>query len=76
MILAYLGIILPLIYTVRLVQNLLFGEDRYRDTLSDLSLREVAILAVLACLVVYLGVHPTPVLDLLKTPVGILTGLR
>ena len=76
-VLAYLGIILPLIYTVRLVQNLLFGEERYRGgTLADLSPREVAILAVLAILVVSLGVHPTPVLDLLKTPVGILTGLR
>jgi NADH-quinone oxidoreductase subunit M len=76
-VLAYLGIILPLIYTVRLVQNLLFGEERYRGgTLADLSPREVAILAVLAILVVSLGVHPTPVLDLLRTPVGILTGLR
>lgn len=75
-ILAYLGIILPLIYTVRLVQNLLFGEERYRGPLADLSLREGAILAVLALFVVYLGVHPTPVLELIKTPVGILTGLR
>ena len=70
-VLAYLGIILPLIYTVRLVQNLLFGEERYRGgTLADLSPREVAILAVLAILVVSLGVHPTPVLDLVKTPGG------
>jgi NADH-quinone oxidoreductase subunit M len=75
-VLAYLGIILPLIYTVRLVQNLLFGEEKYSGPLPDLSLREVAILAVLAFFAVYLGVHPTPVLDLIKTPVGILTGIR
>jgi NADH-quinone oxidoreductase subunit M len=75
-VLAYLGIILPLIYTVRLVQNLLFGKERYGGPLADLSMREGAILAVLASLVVYLGVHPSPVLELIKTPVGILTGIR
>jgi NADH-quinone oxidoreductase subunit M len=75
-VLAYLGIILPLIYTVRLVQNLLFGEERYRGPLADLSLREGVILVVLAFFVVYLGVHPAPVLDLIKIPVGILTGIR
>jgi NADH-quinone oxidoreductase subunit M len=75
-VLAYLGIILPLIYTVRLVQNLLFGEERYMGPLSDVSLREGLILAVLAIFVVYLGVHPAPVLDLIKLPVGILTSIR
>lgn len=75
-VLAYLGIILPLIYTVRLVQNLLFGEERFWGPLPDLSLREGLILAVLAFFVVYLGVHPSPVLNLIKIPVGILTGIR
>jgi NADH-quinone oxidoreductase subunit M len=75
-VLAYLGIILPLIYTVRLVQDLLFGEERHGGPLADLSLREVAVLGVLACFVIYLGVHPTPVLELVKTPVALLTGIR
>ena len=75
-VLAYLGIILPLIYTVRLVQDLLFGEEKYHGPLADLSRREVAVLAVLACFVIYLGVHPTPVLELVKTPVALLTGIR
>jgi NADH-quinone oxidoreductase subunit M len=75
-VLAYLGIILPLIYTVRLVQNLLFGEERYKGSLADLSLREGLILSVLAIFVVYLGVHPIPVLELIKIPVGILTSIR
>ncbi len=75
-VIAYLGIILPLIYTVRLVQDLLFGEERTAARFADLSLREGALLTVLALIVVYLGVHPTPVLDTVKAPVGLLTSLR
>ncbi len=77
-VLAYLGIILPLIYTVRLVQDILFGEEkRVRlEGKDDLSLREGALVTVLALFVVYLGVHPMPVLDLVKAPVELLTGIR
>jgi NADH-quinone oxidoreductase subunit M len=71
-ILAYLGIILPLIYTVRVVQDMLFGKEKVSRHLDDLSLREGALLAVMAVFVVYLGVHPTPVLDLLRIPVSLL----
>ena len=75
-VLAYLGIILPLIYTVRLLQDLLFGKETREWGMGDLSKGEGAFLAVMAFFVVYLGVHPGPVLDLLKTPVGLLTGVR
>ncbi|HTP64904.1 MAG TPA: NADH-quinone oxidoreductase subunit M [Geobacteraceae bacterium] len=77
-ILAYLGIILPLIYTVRLVQDILFGEEkRVRlEGKDDLSLREGALVTVMALFVVYLGVHPGPVLELVRTPVAFLTGIR
>lgn len=71
-ILAYLGIILPLVYTIRLVQDLLFGKEKTTRNLEDLSLREGAILAAMAVFVVYLGIHPAPVLDLLKIPVSLL----
>jgi NADH-quinone oxidoreductase subunit M len=73
---AYLGLILPLIYTVRLVQDLLFGKEKSVWHMEDLSAGEGAVLAVMAFLVVYLGVHPSPVLDLLKAPVSLLTGIR
>jgi NADH-quinone oxidoreductase subunit M len=72
--LAIAGIILPLVYTVRLVQQLLFGTGRSPLTFADLSLREGGMLALLAIVVIFLGVHPGPLLDLLKAPVELLTG--
>ena len=73
---AFLGIVLTLIYTVRLVQEILFGKENRPLTLSDLSLREGGVLAVLALVAVYLGVHPGPVLELIKAPIALLTALR
>jgi NADH-quinone oxidoreductase subunit M len=70
---AFLGIVLTLVYTVRLVQGILFGKENKPLELSDLTLREGAILATLAILDVYLGVHPGPVLELLKVPIVLLT---
>lgn len=69
---AFLGIVLTLVYTVRLVQEVLFGKEKKPLELEDLSLREAGVLAVLALAVVYLGVHPGPVLDLFKAPLEIL----
>ena len=73
---AFLGIVLTLVYTVRLVQDVLFGKENKPLTLSDLSLREGGVLAVLAVAVIYLGVHPGPVLELIKAPIALLTGSR
>jgi len=70
---AFLGVVLTLVYTVRLVQGILFGKENKPLTLVDLSLREGAILAVLAVAAVFLGVHPGPVLDLFKVPIALLT---
>jgi NADH-quinone oxidoreductase subunit M len=73
---AFLGIVLTLIYTVRLVQEILFGKENKPLSLSDLSWREGGILAVLALVDVYLGVHPGPLLELFKVPVALLTGVK
>jgi len=70
---AFLGIVLTLIYTVRLVQEILFGKENKPLVLPDVTLREGAVLATLAVVDVYLGVHPGPVLDLLKVPIALLT---
>jgi NADH-quinone oxidoreductase subunit M len=72
--LAFAGIVLTLIYTVRLVQELLFQEERQPLPLADLSLREFAILTVLALLALWMGVHPAPLLDMIHLPVELLTG--
>ena len=73
--LAFLGIVLPLVYTVRLVQELLFQEERRPLALPDLSLREGFVLTVMALAAIFVGLHPAPLLDLLKLPVGLLTGI-
>ncbi len=72
-ILAIVGIILPLVYTVRLVQEVLFVSERRSFAPDDLSLREGGLLALLALIAIYLGVHPAPLLDILKLPVMFLT---
>lgn len=72
-VLAIIGIVLPLVYTVRLVQEVLFVTERHCLVQSDLSRREGGVLGVLAIIAVYLGVHPAPLLAILKVPVALLT---
>jgi NADH-quinone oxidoreductase subunit M len=73
-ILAFLGLILSLIYTVRLVQELLFQEERGALTIADSTSRETLMLSILALAVIFIGLHPGPLLDMLVVPVNILTG--
>jgi len=73
-VLALGGIILVLIYSLRLVQNLLFGPERVQREMADLSCREVVILASLALAVIALGVYPAPALDLIRLPIALLSG--
>jgi NADH-quinone oxidoreductase subunit M len=55
------------------VQEVLFATERQPLALADLSFREGGVLAFLALFAIYLGVHPAPLLDLLKVPVALLT---
>ena len=73
-VIAFIGVILPLIYTVRLSQRLLFVTPRSDFSMGDLSHRETVILGSLALVDLYLGVHPIQFLELLKGPVALLTG--
>ena len=73
-VLSFVGIVLPLIYTVRLVQEVVFQKERQPLVLVDLDLREVAILAALLLLNIWVGVHPAPLLDMIHLPVQLLTG--
>jgi NADH-quinone oxidoreductase subunit M len=72
--LAFGGIVLTLIYTVRLVQELLFQEERQPLPLADLDLREMTLLSLLALVCLWMGIHPAPLLDLIHLPVQLLTG--
>lgn len=73
-VLSFAGIVLPLIYMVRLVQEILFQTERQPLALPDLAPREMAVLAALLLLNVWVGVHPAPLLDLIHLPVQLLTG--
>ena len=73
-VLAFFGLILSLIYTVRLVQELLFQEERQSLPFSDLTAQEICLLTILAIGVIFIGLHPGPLLDILAMPVDILTG--
>ena len=72
--LAFVGIVLTLIYTVRLVQEVLFQTERRPLELPDLTLRELLLMTVLALVDIWMGVHPAPLLDLIHLPVQLLTG--
>ena len=72
--LAFSGIVLTLIYMVRLVQELLFQKERQPLGLTDLNPREIGLLAVLGLLNIWMGVHPAPLLELIHGPVRLLTG--
>lgn len=73
-ILAFLGLILSLIYTVRLLQDVLFQEERQVVAISDSTAIENLMLTILALGVLYIGLHPGPLLDMLAMPVQILMG--
>ncbi len=73
-ILAFLGLILSLVYTVRLVQEVLFQKERQPLPMVDVTGRETLILTVLAIGVLFIGLHPGPLLDMLHMPVALLTG--
>jgi NADH-quinone oxidoreductase subunit M len=73
-VLSFVGVVLPLIYMVRLVQEVLFQKERQPLVLPDLDLREMALLMALLLLNIWVGVHPAPLLDMIHLPVQLLTG--
>ena len=73
--LAFLGIILPLVYTVRFLQELLFQTERQPLQLTDINWREGGLLGVLALADIYLGLHPEPLLSMVRLPVALLIGV-
>lgn len=73
-VMAFVGVILPLVYTVRLIQEVVFQEERRPLPLADITSRELSILGCLALADIYIGLHPAPLLEILKAPVALLTG--
>jgi len=73
--LAFIGIILPLAYTLRFLQEVVFQTERQPLLLTDLNWREGGLLGVLAVADIYLGLHPAPLLAMVKLPVALLIGV-
>lgn len=68
-IIAFCSTVFVLIYALRMVQDALFGKPRKEHQLWDVTPRETLILVSLALIVLFLGLHPDPVLNLLNDPV-------
>jgi NADH-quinone oxidoreductase subunit M len=66
---AFGGIVLSLVYVLKLIQDTLFGEARKGQRFQDITTREAIILVPLAMAVLALGLYPGPILDILEAPV-------
>jgi NADH-quinone oxidoreductase subunit M len=68
-ILSFAGLVLTVIYILRMVQDAVFGEPRKAQDLADINFREWVILLIIAVPILFIGLHPDPVLRLLDQPV-------
>jgi len=64
MIIAGLGVILGAVYTLNMIQRTTYGETVAMVVAKDLSINEYLGMAILICLILFLGVYPKPLLDL------------
>jgi NADH-quinone oxidoreductase subunit M len=74
----FAGLVFTVIYILTVIQKTVFEETRKeqfkKQLLTDITFREVLILAPLAIAVLLMGFHPQPVLNLFAGPVEVLTG--
>jgi NADH-quinone oxidoreductase subunit M len=68
--LGFCGLVFTLAYMLRLIQQALFGPPKPGRHLPDATAREVLVLTCLAVGVLFIGLHPQPVLDLFEGPVA------
>jgi NADH-quinone oxidoreductase subunit M len=71
---AFIGIVLVLVYMLRMVQKILFVREAGALEICDLSLREGFVLSAFAVLIIFLGIYPAPLLDMVSGPIRLLTG--
>ena len=65
------GVIFAAVYLLWMVQRVFFGKvtNEKNKSLSDLSLREIGLMAPLLFLMVFMGVYPKPILESSKASV-------
>lgn len=71
-VLAFIGVILGVVYILRMVQDSLFGEAETGHYLEDVQPREILILVIMALPVLYIGLHPGPVLKLFESSIALM----
>jgi len=64
MVLAGLGIILGAVYTLNMIQKTAYGNVAQMIVNKDLSINEYAGIAIVICLILFLGLYPKPLLEL------------
>jgi NADH-quinone oxidoreductase subunit M len=65
---AGLGIILAAVYTLNMVQKVIFGQsNQLTETTTDLRGNELLVLSVIVVIIIALGVYPKPMLDLVSS---------
>jgi NADH-quinone oxidoreductase subunit M len=72
-VLAATGLVLAAIYSLWIVQRAFHGEIREHVKLPDLSVRETGMMAIMAVIILWLGIYPGPVL---KTAEPTLTAIQ
>ena len=72
-IIAAIGLVLAAAYALRLIQRTFHGANTAAWHLPDLTLRDMAVMALLIASLVWLGLFPQPILD---TVDPVLRGLR
>ncbi|HEU0264253.1 MAG TPA: NADH-quinone oxidoreductase subunit M [Geobacterales bacterium] len=72
-VIAGIGLVLPLIYMTRLVKEILFCTGTQTNILPDANPREMLLLSLLVMANLYVGLHPRPFLDLIHLPMALLT---
>ncbi|MCB2190629.1 MAG: NADH-quinone oxidoreductase subunit M [Deltaproteobacteria bacterium] len=65
----FVGLAVGVMYVLGMVQATIFGPAKPDASLPDLNAREALILGVLAAAVLFIGLHPGPVLELIEGPV-------
>lgn len=68
-VLGFSGLVITLLYVLRMVQRTVFGPARPGREVRDLGPREALVLGVLAAAVLFAGLRPQPILDLFRSPV-------
>lgn len=66
----FVGLLWGVIYILHMVQETLFGPRRKEANPPDLNGREILVLGIFAALILFIGLHPGPVLDLIEPTVN------